>query len=280
VSSDPDGSVVTWSWDFGDGTTSNDQNPSHSYTNDGTYTVTLTVWDDCGSSNSVSEVIVVENLAPLAGFSFLPSNPRVLQDVIFVDESSDPDGSVVAWSWEFGDGATSNEQNPTHSYSSEGTYTVTLMVWDEDGDSKTISKTIIVKNESPVAEFSMTPENPKIGELVTLTDKSSDPDGSIVEWEWDFGDGTTSSEQNPSHRYLTPGTYTIHLKVYDDSGDFSLYSKEITVEPNEVVPDEVYHFPWWLLVLIVAVILFLILFIILLRRRKKKEEEIEEMKNH
>jgi PKD repeat protein len=276
-STDSDGSVVRWEWDFGDGFTSTQENPAHSYSTIDTFSVTLTVWDDLDDSDSITKSIAIGNLAPSAGFSYLPVDPKVDAIVTFVDESSDPDGSVVAWSWDFGDGTTSNEQNPTHSYSGAGSNLVTLTVFDNDGGSNTTSKTVVVvENQKPVAEFSYTPDNPNVGEPVTFKDRSSDPDGSIAAWDWNFGDGTTSSEMNHNHIYMSPGTYTITLKVYDDSGEFSIIIKEITVEPNEVVPDEVYHFPWWLLVLIVAVILFLILFIILWRRRKKKEEEMVE----
>jgi LPXTG-motif cell wall-anchored protein len=108
--------------------------------------------------------------------------------------------------------------------------------------------------------------------------RTSDPDGKIVEWHWDFGDGTTSSEQNPVHIYTEPGVYTVRLKVYDDSGASRTHTKIVAVGPYEIPPDIVYHFPWWLIIIIGAVILFLILFLILWRRRKKKEEEMEEKK--
>jgi PKD repeat protein len=276
TSTDPDDSVVRWEWDFGDGTTSTLQNPTHSYPTNGTYTITLTVWDEHDADDTISKVIVIANLAPEVGFSHLPNEPKISETITFVDESSDPDGSVITWQWDFGDGTTSTDQNPTHSYSSEGTYTVTLTVWDNDGGSNTTSRIVVVDNERPIAEFTYLPESPKVGDVVTFTDKSFDPDGEIVEWFWDFGDGTTSNEQNPRHEYTNPGTYYVKLKVYDDSGASRTYTKAITVSPYEIQPDIVYHFPWWLIILIGAVILFLILFIIIWRRRKKKEEEMEE----
>lgn len=276
TSTDPDGSIVQWEWDFGDGTISILQNPTHSYPANGTYVVTLTVWDEHDANDTATVIIVIDNFAPEVGFSFLPDEPKISETITFVDESSDPDGSVVAWQWDFGDGTTSTDQNPTHSYSGDGTYIVRLTVWDDNGGFNTTTRTITIKNQKPTAGFTYTPEDPEVGNLVTFKDESSDPDGSIVEWKWDFGDSTTSNEQNPTHIYMNPGTYYVKLTVTDDSGASRTYTKTIHVWLNEMPSDEVYHFPWWLIIIVGAVILFLILFIILWRRRKKKEEEMEE----
>jgi PKD repeat protein len=252
ASTDPDDSVVRWEWEFGDGTTSTLQNPTHSYPTNRSYTITLTVWDEHDANDTISYVIVIENLAPEVGFSYLPDEPKISETVTFADESSDSDGSIVFWHWDFGDGTTSTDQNPIHSYSGEGTFTVTLTVWDDDGVSNSTSKTVTIDNKRPIAEFTYTPETPKAGDVVRFTDESSDPDGKIVEWHWDFGDGTTSSEQNPVHIYTEPGVYTVRLKVYDDSGASRTHTKIVAVGPYEIPPDIVYHFPWWLIIIIGA----------------------------
>src|SRR5207253_408138 len=135
-SSDPDGSVTSWQWTFGDGTTgSTTQNPSHTYSAAGSYTVTLTVKDNQNASSSpVSHTVQVTapNQPPSAAFTF--SCPTLACS--FSDQSSDPDGSVTSWQWTFGDGTTgSTAQNPSHTYSAAGSYTVTLTVKDNQNAS-------------------------------------------------------------------------------------------------------------------------------------------------
>jgi PKD repeat protein len=148
-STDSDGTVVGWSWDFGDGSFSTQQHPQHSYVSDGVYTVSLTVTDDEGATDTkVKQIVVVlPNEAPVADFSYTPESPLVDEIIQFTDSSMDPDGTVVGWSWVFGDGSSSILQHPTHVYSSEGTYMVSLTVTDDDGATDTITKEIIVEKD-------------------------------------------------------------------------------------------------------------------------------------
>jgi PKD repeat protein len=163
------------------------------------------------------------NLPPIADFTYIINDLTVS----FTDTSTDPDGFIVGLLWDFGDGTTSTEQNPVHTYSAAGTYTVTLTVTDDDGATDSVSKDITVTepNLPPVADFTYTIN----GMTVTFTDNSYDPDGVIVSWLWDFGDGNTSTEQNPIHTYAAPGSYTVTLTVTDDDGASSSVSKIITI---------------------------------------------------
>ncbi len=228
-SSDVDGTVVAWSWDFGDGATSSEQHPSHRYADDGTYTVTLTVSDDDGADNTTVQAITVTNLAPTAAFAYSPASPSTADDVAFTDESLDADGTVASWAWDFGDGATSSEQHPSHSYADDGSYTVTLSVTDDDGATAEASQTVSVTNVAPVAGFTTSPEDPTTQVDIDFTDTSTDSDGSVVDWNWDFGDGANSTEANPSHRYADDGTYTVTLTVTDDDGATDATSQTVTV---------------------------------------------------
>jgi PKD repeat protein len=233
ASTDPDGTIVGWLWDFGDGNTSTAQNPGHTYAAAGTYTVTLTVTDDDGASDSISKSVTVTapNIPPTADFTFAVN----YLTVNFTDASTDADGTIVSWLWNFGDGNTSTAQNPTHTYAAAGTYTVTLTVTDNDGASDSISKSVTVTapNMDPVANFSFT----TIGLTANFSDLSYDPDGTIVSWLWNFGDGNTSTLQNPSHTYAAAGTYTVTLTVTDNNGASDSISKTVTVSLEIYVYD-------------------------------------------
>jgi PKD repeat protein len=237
-SSDPDGSIVSRSWAFGDGATSTEANPSHTYPSDGKFTVTLTVIDDKGAQNSESRDVrptapPPPNQPPTAAFS---SSCTALSCAFNSDGSSDPDGKIASRSWSFGDGSSSNEANPRHTYGSAGTYTVTLTVTDNDGagGQESHEVTVAAPNQAPKAAFT--------GNCTDLScsfssQASSDLDGNIVSWSWTFGDGSGSSDANPSHSYSAGGKYTVTLTVTDDNGASDAATQEFTVKeppaPNQ-----------------------------------------------
>jgi len=162
---------------------------------------------------------------PVADFTWSPLNPTRSDAVHFYDKST---GSITTWSWNFGDGATSNEREPFHTYSATGTYDVTLTVSGPLGtDSKT--KKITISNAFPTASFTYGPKNPFQGHTIQFTDQSTDTDGSIVNWTWDFGDGNISYEKNPTHAYTINGTYVVTLTVRDNDGATKSTQKVITV---------------------------------------------------
>jgi PKD repeat protein len=147
----------------------------------------------------------------------------------FTDQSTDSDGSISSWLWDFGDEATSTAQNPSHTYATDGTYTVSLTVTDDDGVTDTTSQDVTVSssttNSPPTADFMYTTTDL----TADFKDESTDSDGSVVSWSWDFGDGATSTAQNPSHTYATDGTYTVSLTVTDDDGATDTTSQDVTV---------------------------------------------------
>jgi len=165
------------------------------------------------------------NQAPVADFSYSCTD----LDCTFTDLSTDADGTVVAWSWDFGDTSSSTAQNPSHSFAAAGTYTVTLTVTDDASDTGMTSQQVTVTapggNNPPVADFSYSCTDLDC----TFTDLSTDSDGTVVAWSWDFGDTSSSTSQNPSHSFAAAGTYTVTLTVTDDASDTGMTSQQVTV---------------------------------------------------
>ncbi|HDS59478.1 MAG TPA: PKD domain-containing protein, partial [Thermoplasmatales archaeon] len=229
------GSVATRQWNFGDGSSSTDTNPVHQFQGIGTYTVTLTVTGSAGT-DSVTKTVTVSNAPPAASFTYSPPNPQVGETISFDGSgSSDPDGSIASYSWNFGDEGSTSGRTAQHSYAAEGTYTVTLTVTDNDGDAATATKIVTVNaegaNEPPVPQFSFTPANPQPGQQVSFDASASyDPDGIIELYQWDWeSDGiyhSTDESVNPlaTHTWPQPGSYNVTLKVTDNNGSSNTYT--------------------------------------------------------
>jgi len=231
------GSITTWSWNFGDGTTSNEREPFHTYANIGTYDVTLTVSGPLGTDTKTKK-ITVSNAVPIASFIYGPNNPFQGHTIQFTDQSTDLDGSIVNWTWNFGDGNISYEKNPTHVYTKNGTYTVILTVMDNDGATKSTQRIITVNavgyNMPPVANFVYSPSNPAVGKKVTFDASSSHDDDGIIElysWDWN-SDGIyeeDSTKPTADHTWYQEGEYTVTLRVEDNNGTTNTFTKVITV---------------------------------------------------
>jgi PKD repeat protein/subtilisin family serine protease len=183
------------------------------------------------------------NQPPTARFSYSPGSPNVGQLIQFdASASSDPDGTIVSYSWEFGDGETATGVRVNKRYGTAGTYTVRLTVQDDRGATDTETKQVTVgppPNQSPTARFSYTPTNPDPGDVVAFDGSaSSDPDGTIVAWEWDFGDGTTGSGVVVNHAFPADGTYTVTLTVRDDDGatDSVSHTVQVGAPPTPPLP--------------------------------------------
>jgi len=205
---------ASWFWDFGDGTNSTATNPSHQYTVVGTYTVTLTVTNAAGSDAATkTNYITVTPPPPVAAFSGTPLSGTTPLTVVFTDASTN---SPTSWSWDFGDGGTSNVKNPTHTYGTQGTFNVTLNVTNAYG-SNSITKTnyVTVTPRAPVASFTASPFWGVASPNITFTDTSTNIP---TNWSWDFGDGGTSTLQNPNHVYTTRGYYNVTLTASNAGG--------------------------------------------------------------
>lgn len=237
TSYDPDGTIKSWEWSFGDGRTGSGLSTTHKYDVAGPYSVTLTVTDDQGAKASATkDVLVVStqpNQPPIASFGWDPGTPRVGEVVAFDSTSSDPDGVIQSWEWSFGDGKTGSGSSVTHKYEAKGTYSVTLTVIDDRGAAswatKDVSVVIEQENKPPLVSFTWVPGSPLVGQQVSFTSTSSDPDGTIKSWAWSFGDGATASGASPTHAYGAKGTYSVWLTVTDDAGATRSATKILSV---------------------------------------------------
>jgi len=231
-STDDDGGIASWNWSFGDGNTSLLQYPTHRYEDDGIYTVTLTVADDYGVTSQYSQQLTILNVPPSVAFTVDPQEPTDLDLVNFTDRSTDADGLIVKRTWDFGDGNYStNTSYALHQYDDDGEYWINLTVVDDDGAVASIEQLLSVRNVPPTARFSYASENITIhiDDEIQFEDTSTDKDGKIVSWHWNFGDGTTSNKRSPQHNYTGRSTYTVTLTVEDDDGSAHTVTNMITV---------------------------------------------------
>ena len=236
-SSDVDGPIVAWSWNFGDGAVSTARNPVHSYAADGTYTVTLTATDDLGATDTVSKAVTVANTVPVAtADAYTTNEDAAVSGNILTDgvADSDADGDALTVT------ANTNPLNGIVSVAATGAFTYTpdadfngsdsfgYTISDGNGGTATATVGITVNsvNDAPVAGFSFSCTDLDCG----FTDGSSDIDGTIAAWAWDFGDGATSPAQSPTHSYAAvDGTYTVTLTVTDNQGATDTTTQSVTV---------------------------------------------------
>jgi PKD repeat protein len=228
---DPDGTIVSYVWNFGDGVTATGVSVSHSYSNIGSYTVTLIVTDDDGATDTDSTTKTVKNKSPVAIITETDEKIYSGDLIIFnAGESYDPDGTIVSYVWGFGDGSTATAIVTSHTYEDNNSYLVTLTVTDNDGETDSIEVTKIVLNSPPVAAFTETAGTVNTDETVSFdASESYDIDGTIVSYSWDFGDGTTATGVSVQHDYSQDETYTVSLTVTDDDGATGTTSSTITV---------------------------------------------------
>ncbi len=227
----PPGSIANWKWYFGDGNISTLQNPSHSYALEGTYVVSLKVTSNQSCYDSIIRTIIIQN-KPIVKFvgDILGGCSPLL--VSFNDSSITASGS--SYSWSFGDNTTSTSVNPIHTFLSTGIYTVTHYVTTSAGCTDSLVKpSYIIVNTSPVANFGV--GNRCLGAPTVFTDSSTVSSGTISNWKWNFGDGNSSSQHNPSYIYANPGTYLVSLVVKNNQNCSDSIAKTIVIENKPIV---------------------------------------------
>ena len=204
------GNITSYNWNFGDGNTSTDENPTYSYNTPGTYTVTETVTGP-GGTNNTTNTITVNWPTPTANFTTNTTNGTAPLQVQFNDNST---GNITSYNWNFGDGNTSTDENPTYTYNTPGTYTITETVTGPGGTNNT-TNTITVNWPTPIVNFTTNTTTGTAPLNVQFNDQST---GNITSYAWNFGDGNTSTDENPTYSYNTPGTYTVTETVTGPGG--------------------------------------------------------------
>ncbi len=220
------GTINTYEWNFDDGSINGTTiNPTHNYSSDGVYNVSLLVISDKGCRDSITQALTIYEV-PQANFSVVDSCEYL--PAVFTNQSTLSNGTLTN-SWDFGDATTDNALNPIHSYS-VGTYTAELLVVSNNGCRDSISKNITIY-EKPQAGMTFSNECENVA--VAFTDVSTVSDGVINFWNWNFGDGSpTSNLQSLNHTFTSDGTYNVELIVSSNHGCFDTIVQPITIYPE------------------------------------------------
>lgn len=215
----------TYAWSFGDGGTSSQANPSHTYTSEDTYSVSLTVTDSQASPSQITKSLQVCVCPLTADFtSSVPTNSRRAT----FDGTPTGGATPYTYAWDFGDDKTATVQDPTHTYEVDGTYLVQFVVTDRNGATATVEKSINIAGPPP-----------KMNVGIDLTDQTAlkitvkaivtGGTGSYSSYAWTFGDGNVGTGSQVQHTYPANGTYNVALTVQDSAGNSGTGSRDVTV---------------------------------------------------
>jgi PKD repeat protein len=227
--------VVSYLWNFGDGSTATGRTANHTFDDPGSFGVSLTITDTLGRSNRTTRTVTVgQGQVPTASFLASPTAPNVGQTVNFnaSGSSAEPGHQIADYSWNFGDGSTGSGQLTTHAYSQAGSYTVTLKVTDDVGRvSAVATQTIAAGTGGPTASFTTSPSSPITNQTINFNASQSRavPGRTIVSYAWDFGDGTTGSGVQTTHAFTAVGTYVVTLTITDNAGQTAFANQSISV---------------------------------------------------
>lgn len=216
--------ITNYFWNFGDGSTSTAASPTHTYTTSGVYNISLVVSTASGCTDSLTLLNAIRvGAKPTAAFSADPLDICAKTPVQFTDAST---GSIDLWEWTFGDGSNSNLQNPLHGYKDTGYFKVMLVV-SNFGCADTLIKPRYIHVRPPIARFDT---------AFTCSDRLTrnfiDQSKDAQAWTWDFGDGSTSTQQNPTHTYAASGKYKVLLTVTNGTCEHTTAKNVLVVKEN------------------------------------------------
>jgi len=226
----PESEITNYTWDFGDGNKSYVPNPVHAYTLLGTYNVTLTINESRNFTDIDNLTVFILNRPPKAYFEISQNTGYVTTPFTFNSSSYDHDGIIVRYHWDFGDGMSSSEAQPTHYYPSKGDFSVNLTIFDNDGGNDTYTEQITIKNLGPRAVVEASHSSIYTGVNITFYgNKSSDPDDTILNYTWTFGIDDYNHSCIATHSFQYSGVYNVSLVVTDPSGKLNIGYIEINV---------------------------------------------------
>jgi len=245
---DPSGDIAnaTFHWAFGDGRTiqTGPAPVRHTYAIGGTFPVTLTVTGEGGLASARTRPVVVIGKEPVVDFNFAPDTPSIGQEVAFTSQVTDPATPPLTpytYGWTFGDGGTSTDANPRHTYAAAGTYTVELSVTNARGETGTRERTItvvaaVVNRRPIVTALAVSPLAPEVGQKVTFTATANDPDGDpITSYEWNFGDGSPVAPTTPNtgaHTFTASNVFRVRARARDAVGFGDWFTLDVYVRPS------------------------------------------------
>ena len=213
------GNPTSWAWDFGNGNTSTNQNPTVNFSNPGNYTIRLTVQSGSNSSTTAKTAYITVFNNPESKFVASPTSGCIPLTVNFTNNSTSLDGTINQWLWDFNDGSpAATTPNPTHTYTNIGVYNISLKVTDDNGCTNTkVENGLIRPNPRPVANISSSNSRSSCTAPHTVNFVSNST-GLNLRYLWNFGDGNSSTQANPSHTYTALGVYDVSLRVIDQAG--------------------------------------------------------------
>jgi PKD repeat protein len=245
------GDIASYAWDFGDGSTAAGSAATHVYTTSGSFTVRLTITGATGLTSTATTAItatapVVATLPapPTAVISSSPTAAGAAPLTITfsgADSAAAPNASITSYAWAFGDGATASAASASHTFTTAGTYTTTLIVTDNNGKTSTTNTPVVVTtpavaaNTPPTAVATTSSISGTAPLAVTFDGSAStDADGSISSYLWNFGDGSSATGKTATHTYLSDATYTVTLQVTDNKGSTGTTSVPIAVKAEDL----------------------------------------------
>lgn len=206
--------ATNWNWDFGDGGTSTSQNPSYTFNNPGTYTIYLSSSNSACSGDTTKVAYITVFDVPTTTFSASDSSDCKAP---FVVNFTSTTSSATSWAWNFGDGETSTEENPSHLYQAVGSYNVKLVTADANGCTNTLISNSLINIVEPIADFTFDIDKGCKALPVSFSDLTFSNE-TITTWSWTFGDGSTSTDQNPLYTYPDTGAFTVTLIIENING--------------------------------------------------------------
>ena len=226
--------IMSVAWTFGDGATGSGNTASHPYQKVGNFAVTMIVTDDLGGTSTASGSVSIGGNPPKADIVVSPTNPIVGETVTLSGLTSvaGTGRTIAGYDWSFGDGGGGGGSTTQHQYQSSGTFTVVLTVTDDFGQQASASKTVTVQDIQ--VQLTASPDSPAPLQSVALNAAATKlaAGRSIVQCDWDFGDGNTATTvaPNTSHPYAAVGGYTVVLRIHDDQGHVGVGTVTVTVK--------------------------------------------------